>query len=234
MNRLAVFAEGYTEILFVEKLIEEIAGRNKVRIELREIRGGRTTRRTMRLLRAARPDTGQQYYVLLFDCGGDDLVKARIREEHASLTKIGYSKIIGIRDVRPKFTYTDIPKLEAYLPKYVKTSLAPVEFILSIMEIEAWFLAETTHYPRIDSSITVPAIKAALGFDPENDDMEQRLNPAQDLSNCYAIGGKTYLKHKAQVKVTMAALDYTLIYMVLCDKFRYLKRLLASIDAFLT
>jgi len=232
MNRLAVFVEGYTEVLFAEKLIEEIAGKSKVKIELREIRGGSATRRTMGLLKAARPDTGQQYFVLLVDCGGDDLVKTRILEEHALLTKKGYSKIIGIRDVRPKFTYADIPKLEANLPKYVKTSLIPVEFILSIMEIEAWFLAETTHYPRIDPFITVAAIKAALGFDPENDDMEQRLAPAQDLSNCYAICGKVYVKHRA--KDTVDALDYTLIYMVLCNKFKYLKRLVASIDTFLT
>jgi hypothetical protein len=99
------------------------------------------------------------------------------------------------------------------------------------MEIEAWFLAATTHYQKIDPSITVEAIKARLGFDPETDDMEQRVAPADDLKNCYAIGGKTYLKHQA--KNTMDALDYTLIYMELCNKFRYLKRLIASIDTFL-
>jgi len=152
-------------------------------------------------------------------------------EEHQNLTAKGYLGIIGIRDVRPKFTHADIPKLEANFPKYVKTSLIPVQFILSIMEIEAWFLAETTHYQKIDPSITVEAIKARLGFDPETDDMEQRVAPADDLKNCYAIGGKTYLKHQA--KNTMDALDYTLIYMELCNKFRYLKRLIASIDTFL-
>ena len=47
MNRLAVFVEGYTEAVFVEKLIEEIAGQNKVLIEHRKIRGGRTTPRRM-------------------------------------------------------------------------------------------------------------------------------------------------------------------------------------------
>lgn len=216
MNRLAIFVEGYTEVVFVMKLIEEIAG-NKVQIEHREIRGGTTTKRTMALIKATKPETGLKNFVLLLDCGGDDLVKTRILEEHYNLTKKGYSRIIGIRDVRPTFTHADIPRLEANLLKYVKTSLIPVQFILAIMEIEAWFLAETTHYPKVDPAITVVAIKTKLGFDPENDDMQQRLAPADDLNNCYAIGGKTYVKRGA--KNTVNALDYALIYMGLWKKF---------------
>ena len=232
MNKLAIFVEGYTEIVFVEKLIEEIAGKNKVLIEHRKIRGGSKTRRTMRVIKAAKPHTGQTYYVLLVDCGGDDLVKSRIQEEHANLTRNGYSKLIGIRDVRPKFSHGDISKLEAGLLKYIKTSLIPVTFILAILEIEAWFLTEATHYPRIEPSITVSAIKTNLGFDPENDDMEQRLYPADDLNACYAIGGKTYVKHDA--KITVDALDYALIYTELRGKIGYLSHLISAIDAFLT
>lgn len=231
MDRLAVFVEGYTEVLFVDKLIEEIAGRGNVLIEHRKIWGGSKTRRRTRVVRAAKLDTGQKYYVLIIDCGGDDQVKDRILEEHENFTRKGYLRIIGLRDVRPDFTYQDIPRLEANLPRKVKTSLIPVQFILSIMEIEAWFLAETTHYPKIHPSITVQAIRARLGFDPENDDIERRDAPADDLNNCYAIGGKTYLKHKAND--TVQALDYTLIYMELCNKFNYLRQLITSIETFL-
>src|SRR5437763_589689 len=103
MNKLAVFVEGYTEVFFIEKLIEEIAGANQVLIEHREIRGGGVARRTLGLVRAARPDTGQKFFVLIVDCGGDRLVKTRILEEHENLTKAGYSAIIGLRDVRPDF-----------------------------------------------------------------------------------------------------------------------------------
>ena len=231
MNKLAVFVEGFTEILFVEKLIEEIAGQNKVLIEQRAIRGGSNTRRSIRIIKAARPNTGQSYYVLLFDCGGDEAVKTRILEEHANLTRSGYSRIIGIRDVRPNFTYTDIQRLERGLPTYIRTSLIPVSFILSIMEIEAWFLAEATHYSRIDPSITVSAIRARLGLDPENDDMEQRPDPAKDLNDCYALAGKSYQKGK---RTTVDALDYALVYMHLTNKFSYLNQLTSLIDMFLT
>jgi hypothetical protein len=231
MNRLAVFVEGYTEVVFVEKLIEEIAGRNDVIIEHREIRGGSRARRTMRLIKAARPRTDERFFVLILDCGGDEPVKARIREEHESLSKKGYSAIIGLRDVRPKFTHADVPKLEALLPRYIKTSLIPVVFILAIMEIEAWFLTESTHFGKIDPLITVAAIKATLGFDPENEDMEQRSAPADDLNNCYQIGGKGYVKHNAQD--TVDALDYAIIYLEFPKKHKYVSRLVSTIDSFL-
>jgi hypothetical protein len=231
MNKLAVFVEGYTEVVFVEKLIEEIAGKPNVLIEHREIRGS-SSRRTFARIRAAQPNTGQRYFVLIVDCGGDRLVKDRIREEHDNLSRAGYSGIIGLRDVRPDFTHSEIPQLEAGLRKYIKTSLIPVEFILAILEIEAWFLAEVSHFPRIHPAITVPAIIAALGFNPVTDNMELRLTPAEDLNNCYALGGKNYQKHLA--KDTVEALDYAAIYMGLSQKFSYLERLIRSIEAFLS
>ena len=39
MDRLAFFVEGYTEVKFVKRLVEEIAGHKSVSIEHRAIRG---------------------------------------------------------------------------------------------------------------------------------------------------------------------------------------------------
>ncbi len=231
MNKLAIFVEGYTEVVFLTKLIEEIAGKHQVRIEHREIRGGSQSRRTMALVRAAGPDAGQNYFVLIVDCGGDKLVKTRIVEEHEHLTRAGYARIIGIRDVRPDFTPADVPRLEASLPRYIKTNLIPVEFILAIMEIEAWFLAETTHFARIDPALTLPALVAALGFNPATDDLEQRPAPADDLARCYALAAKAYQKRAHD---TVEALDYVLVYLELGKRFRYLERLIASLGSFLS
>jgi Domain of unknown function (DUF4276) len=232
MNKLAVFVEGYTEVLFVERLIEEIAGNKKVIIEHREIRGGAASRRTFARIRASKSQGGEQYFVMVADCGGDSLVKTRIMEEHENLTNGGYSKIIGIRDVRPDFTHADIPRLESGLAKHIKTSLIPVEFILAVMEIEAWFLAEVSHFAKIDPAITVEAIKAALRFDPENDDMEHRASPAEDLERCYAVAGRAYQKHLA--KETVDALDYAVIYLELTKKYARLRQLTENIEAFLS
>lgn len=232
MNKLAVFVEGFTEVVFVERLIEEVAGKANVLIERREIRGGSRARRSFALVRAARPSDGQKYFVLIVDCGGDQLVKERIIEEHENLTRSGYARIIGLRDVYPDFTREQIPDLEAGLRKYIKAKLASVEFVLSVMEVEAWFLAEATHFPRIDPAITADAIHAALDFHPEADDMEQRPTPAKDLRDCYALAGKSYAKHRSQE--TVDALDFALVYFELPKRVKHLERLVSCIAQFLT
>lgn len=83
MKRLAVFVEGYTEVLFVQRLISEVAGANNVVIEHSKIRGGGRAARCISVVKAAKPVTDEKYYVLVVDCGGDALVKTRIQEEHA-------------------------------------------------------------------------------------------------------------------------------------------------------
>jgi hypothetical protein len=232
MKKLAIFVEGYTEAVFAEKLVYEIAGQNKVQIEHRKILGGSTTKKTMKLIKAANPVTEQEYFVLIYDCGGDALVKTRIKEEHENLTKSGYEKVIGIRDVRPEFEYSQISKLELGLPTYIKTKFIPVTFILAIMEIEAWFLGEHTHFTKIDPTLTIELIKSNLGFDPENENMELRDTPAIDLQSCYSIVGKSY--KKGQVQDTVDVLDYEYIYLEGKEKFPYLKKLVNEIDGFLS
>jgi hypothetical protein len=56
MNKLAIFVEGQTEQLFVEKLILEVAGENNVRIEKRKVTGGTTCKRRMKLIEAVKDD----------------------------------------------------------------------------------------------------------------------------------------------------------------------------------
>lgn len=231
MNKMAIFVEGYTEVVFVDKLIREVAEKNAVLIQWRRIVGGTTCARRNLQIQAEGPHGGQEHFVVIHDCGGDDAVKTRMTEEYPSLAGSRYSTIVCIRDVYPRFKHAEIPDLEKNLPRFVRTKPIIVDFILSIMEVEAWFLAEYTHFPNIDAKITVPAIVAACGFDPINDDMQLRLTPADDMNHCYAIGGKTYEKRNAQA--TVAAIDYAHVYAGLVDKFPYLKRLCDIIATFL-
>lgn len=231
MKKIAVFVEGYTELIFIEKLFCEIAGESNVLIEPRKIRGGSTTPRTMRMIRAVKPATDEKYHLLIVDCGGDDLVKSRIQEEQIPLTQAGYSLVIGVRDVRPTFARADIPKLEIGLTKYIKTSLIPVVFILAVMEVEAWFLAEATHFIRLSASFASVDIPTALGFDPGADDLSLRDHPAKDLGEIYRLGGLVYAKRDAAL--TVDALDFARVYLETSLRFSHLQRLVQSIENFL-
>lgn len=219
-------------MLFVERLVVAIAGRNEVRIEEIRIKGGKTVPKSIVTVKAADDDVGQEYYILIVDCGGDHQVRSRLQEEHQNLNDKGYEKIVCVRDVRPSFSRADIPKLYAGLNSGLNASLIPVDFILSIMEVEAWFLAEFNHFEKIDPSLTPGMVASFLTFDPATDDPALREQPAADLHNCYALVGQSYTK--SDVTRTMDVLDYAYVYTDLGDRIPEIKRLVAHVDAFLT
>lgn len=234
MKKLAAFVEGYTELVFLDRLIRELVHPNRVLIHSKQIRrGGRSGKpRSYRWVRPEPTAAGEEHHVLIYDCGGDESVKQRIQDEYDSLSKAGFSKIIGLRDVFPA-THADVVKVEQYLPLGIKTSPIQVEQFLGVMEVEAWFLAEYTHFERINPAITVPAIIAQCGFDPTaTATLEQRPNPAMDMVDCYLIGGAQYRKGDAED--TVKAFDYGHIYLALRDKIPYLDRLIDCLEAFLT
>jgi hypothetical protein len=232
MNKLAIFVEGQTEQVFAEKLLSEVAGEKNVRIEKRKVTGGASCKRKLKLIEAVKPDSGEKYYVLIVDCANDELVKSRILEEYDNLARAGYELIIGLRDVHP-IARADIAKLRAGLPLYVKTKPIHVQFVLAVMEIEAWFLAEHTHFERIDTRLTVALIKSSLGFDPSCDDMELRDQPASDLDAVYRLVGRRYSKRRSVVQRTVDVLDFARLYLELPSRYAPLRQLATCLEGFL-
>lgn len=234
MRKLAIFVEGYTELLFIDRLISEVAEKNQVAIELRQIRGGGVrSGKPKRIVELQAPvlNPEKSLYFLIADCGGEDAVAQRIKDEHESLSKAGFEKIIGLRDVYPKFLREDMPKLRRGLRFGVRTNLIPVQFVLSAMELEAWFLAEYNHYRNVDPLLTVEVIQNHLGFDPVNDDMTIRESPANDLSAAYALVGKSYVKGDS--KINVERLDIAHLYAALPNRITELNELVTAIDSFL-
>ena len=231
IRKIAIFVEGWTELLFVEKLLEELAGLHKVLIEKQQIKGGNKVPRHIVTVDAARPQTNERFFVLLVDCGGDHQVAGRIKEEHERLNNAGYQKIIGLRDIRPQFTAADVGKLEINMRKYIKTSLIPVQFVLAMLEIEAWFLAEHTHFERVDPSLGLDVVRNALGFDPSVENVGTRAVPSADLQTVYQLAGKSYAKPATD---TIGALDFESVYVNVRPRVQELNSMLDSLDEFLT
>lgn len=230
MNRLAIFTEGETEQLFVEWLVREMISAPHLHIELRAARGGRSTRRRTRIVEAVADNPELKYYVLIVDCGGDGAVKSRILEEYQNLARYGYKALIGLRDA-PK-QRADIPRLQQGLPEGVPMAPVPVVFVLAIMEIEAWFLAEHTHFPRIHERLTSALIHAELGFDPSADDMRLRDRPAHDLNAAYQLVGERYQKGRAAQR-TVYFLDCERIAFEMTAADPEIQRLIDNIEGFL-
>ncbi len=228
MNRLAIFVEGETEQLFVEWLVREIATSAHLHVEMRAARGGKSTRRRTRIVESSGDNPEIQHYFLIVDCSGDGGVKSRILEEYQNLVKYGYGAIVGLQDA-PK-RRLDIPKLQNGLLASVPIVPIPVQFVMAIMEIEAWFLAEYTHFSKIDKGLTAAAIQSALAFNPSSEDMRLRDHPADDLNACYQIVGERYQKGRAAQR-TIYLLDPIRVVFELAKNDPEIQRLVGAIEA---
>jgi hypothetical protein len=231
MKKLAVFVEGQTEQLFVENLLVQIAGRCNIRIDKVQATGSGQKRRYIEISGKS-ADSGEQYYALIVDSRGNGSVKTDIIDRYSNLCDQGFELVIGIRDVFP-IPRSDLPKLRLHLYDYVKTKPLQVVLILAVMEVEAWFLAECTHFPAIDTKLSSELIRAVFGFDPCREDMALRDNPASDLHAISHLAGKSYNKRKTNSLRTIYALDFASVYLDLPNRVPSLRTLVSAIDSFL-
>lgn len=232
MKRLAVFVEGKTEVLFVEKLLTELAGEKRIAIESWGAVAVSKGRLRFRVLRIPGDVAGQEFFVVIYDCGNDETVASTIRDQYESLVKGGHELVLGLRDVYPR-PHDDIPKLEREIPRYLPTGPVPVRIMLAVMEIEAWFLAETSHFARIHESLTLQRIKDELGIDLVTEDVEQREHPSEDLNRIYELAGGRYTKKGSDVQIVRDMLDYGELYLTVRHRVKHLDKFITALDSFL-
>jgi phosphohistidine phosphatase SixA len=106
----------------------------------------------------------------------------------------------------------------------------PVHLHLAIMETEAWFLEEVTHFSHIDKKIT-NANLVANGFDPAIMRAHALQQPAVILDNIYKSAGKRYKKTKKQIQRTVKVLSYEELYVNIRPKAPSLDSFVSSLEA---
>jgi len=233
VKKLTIFVEGATEVSFVDQLLRQLISARKLCIDHLQATGGSKTPRRLTIVSVTAQSPDQTYYIQIVDSGTDNRVASDIRENYDSLVRSGFEAIIGIRDVHP-LSRADLTKLRAGLRYNVRTKPITVVFVLGVMETEAWFLAEHTHFPKIHPNLTINRIQATLHFDPSTDDMQSRDCPHEDLHNVYALEGLAYRKKRSQIERTVHVLDYERVYFDLVTKFPDVQTLIASLDNFLS
>jgi hypothetical protein len=233
-KKIACFVEGQTEQMFVERLFQEIAGYKNISIETYKFQGGKSNRLSKKLHSSKVQDA--PFFVLLYDCGSDSHVVYDITKQQESLTKSGYEKIIGLRDLYPKSLdqKDEIEKgIRGYLKPFQKKGI-PISVNLAVMEIEAWFLAEWRHhFAKIDHHLIPDLILQKCGFDLRNIKVEQRLHPTEDLQRIYQLIGRNYDKREETSQEIINYLDYDFLYLELINSVKQLKIFIDEIDSFL-
>ncbi len=232
MRRIAFFVEGQTEQIFVNRLIKEILGTRQINIIQKQFRGGVNIPK-VEIVKNSSFSRNPRYEVLIFDCGSDNRVKSEILDNMENLRKNGYEMIVGLRDLYP-IPIDDLEKLERglkFLPNKLRSEARHFDVIVAIHEIEAWFLAETSHLRKLDRRLTGKFIKEKLGFDPYTIDPQSRVHPAKDLDNIYRLVGKSYTKRYHATTRIVNKLDYNSIRLNLRYEIPPLNNLLTIIES---
>lgn len=232
-KKIACFVEGQTELIFVERLFQEIAGYKKISIETYKFQGGKANR----VIQSLKPSIVQDapFFVLLYDCSCDSQVLSDIRKQHESLTNNGYEKILGLRDLYP-ISLSRKGEVERGIKGFLKPLQKmgiPISINLAIMEIEAWFLAEWHYLSKLDNRLIPNFILQELGLDLRSIDVEQRPHPSQDLDDIYQLIGCKYDKNEKTSQEIINYLDYEFLYLDLVNHVQQLKSFIGEIDSFL-
>jgi hypothetical protein len=211
MNKLAIFVEGQTEQIFIEKLVRHLGGHHNMSIQVQRLEGGGKNRpRTITQISGTNEVTNQDYFILIMNCGQDERVKSDIIERYDGLITSGYQVIIGVRDVYPS-PRNAIQRLREGLAFRLPTVPIIPLFVLEIMEIEAWFLAEHTHFLHIHPDLTIDRIQQNFGFNPSIEDMQLRDHPSKDLEDIYFLENIYYDKNRECIERTVNFLDFDII-----------------------
>jgi hypothetical protein len=234
MNKMAIYVEGQTELIFIKKLIKEMAQNLNFAVETFVIEGGTTCPKTISkngAIKGVSTDSEIEFYVGIYNCRQDERVVTEIKANYSSLVKKGFSTILGIRDVYPNISDL-IPKLRMASKHKVKTSPINPIIILATMEVEAWFLNEHHHYSSLHENLNNEVIKTNLGFSPKDDDLSSRFHPSQDLHEAYQLVGLAYKKDKYRVSRTVDNLSYENLYLEVVEKNNSFKELVDELNVF--
>lgn len=233
MKKLAIFVEGLTEQILVRQMLQALLDRNKIAIQTVKITGGHNVRMSFTVMRAAHVDSLTDYYVLIYDCGGETNVKGYLMAHRAKLVSNGYRMILGLRDVYPNFKREDISKLLRGLNHGLPQKKASTHIHLAIMETEAWFLGEYRHLKKVSRKLTPEFVEKRLGFNPRTDNMEDREHPSDDMKAVYQLAGHDYTKKRDRLNAVVSKLDFNYFTHGLADKMPSLKRFVDEVESFL-
>ena len=233
MKKIAIFVEGLTERIFIDKLLQELITEKKLAIKSVDASGGKKCPRFTVTITEDIITNETKFQILVFNSCTDNRVLSDIRDNYESLSNNGYTTFIGIRDLFPDYLYTE--KTEAFEDaNFFISSFQNTFIIFATMETETWLIGELNHYTNLDSSLTLTHIKDNL-IDLENIDFEKDItNPADMLHAIYQLKGKNWEKTESQITETIESLDYENLYCETRNKIPSLNQLITELDIFFT
>jgi len=230
MKKIALFVEGQTEVIFISEMIRQVFDEERVKIVVHNIQG---TYNKIRIDTFKTDITGE-YYFLLYNCGTDDKVKSNIKDNYQKLQQADFIHIIGLQDLfnsQRRKRGIDDKKFRETINADIPQTI-PAKIYFAIQEIEAWFIAEETHYQRISSILSIEKVNSIAGIDIQKEDTEKIPHPTVVLDEIYKAGGriKGYSKNEYTIKDIVSKLDFCNLYLTVRNRNNSLNELLNCLD----
>lgn len=208
MVKIAFFVEGQTERVFIEKFLIEYFGIQNIELEFCRYWGQKGVE-----MLGKRTNLNAQYYILIFDVGGDGNITSAVKERAEGMINVsGYKIIIALRDLFPISRGQKRDVIEAFnrlFEGYLFYN--KIKLVLAIMEIEAWFLVDHNLFARItgnNSETTLSLIRERLRIDLAHDNSELYDHPSSIISKIYGLFGKSYKKRETDSYEIVYSIDY--------------------------
>ncbi len=208
MKRIAIFAEGQTELIFIRNFLLKVLDPSKLSFECHEL-----LHHQQSTVPYQYPNPNADIHFLILDVHGDEGVMSSIKEREKNLVeKNGYERIIGLRDMysaeyarrSPRVIHDRISDMIIQGHNQTigdMTYSDRIKFHFAIMEIEAWFLGMYNLFQKIDSLLTVEYIKQNLGIDLKSADPQKEFyRPSDQVRSIFQLCGREYKKKQGEIE----------------------------------
>ena len=212
MFKVAIFVEGQTEQIFIKELLYQIFGYQSLKVSNVRKRGKNIF---LTLEREEDSTEHHDYEFLLVDVGNDEKVTSAVLENVANMSREGFQKVLGLRDLYPNNRDQEA-EIRRSIDRIVNRSSQSkrMKIFLAIMETEAWFLADPNLFQKINHKLTKEYILSELEYDLENIDPQIYFNhPAKIINDIYQLADLKYQKRKGDCYKIAKNLDYNYLYL---------------------
>jgi len=207
MIKTAIFVEGLTERKFIKKMINRRYNERLVLVKEMVLKGKGS------YFNSADDKKYPGYEFLLYLVEVPDYTKVTsmiVQSAKAMVDNYGFAFVIGLRDLLPNERGEEKNVINLIRRLIETTGVKDqVEILLSIMEIEAWFLCDFNMLKRVDPTLTPDKIKKELKLDITTIDPEIEFdNPYKILDKIFQLALRRYRKHEQEIDMVVDNLDY--------------------------
>lgn len=205
MKNVVVFTEGKGELIFLRRILFELAGYEQLSFDCLDLISDGFRHAPYRYF-PAHPGI----YYLLVNVGTDERVLSEMLNRQQQYVSKGY-EMVGLRDMYSQAYVKRSPELNLAANKFFLQKAegeiaatghqGEIELFFAVMELEAWLLGMYRNLERLDQSLTADNIRNHLGFDLRMIDPETSFfHPAVDFAHVLALAGIAYDKHVSDME----------------------------------